>query len=198
MFTGIIKDVGEVTTLQQSAGGDKAFTIQTRLNLKSIDIGASIACSGVCLTVTDKTDNTFTADVSLETLNVTTLKNWQKGTQVNLEASLRLGDEMGGHIVSGHVDAVVKVLSRKQDGQSWRFQFELPQKLKKFIASKGSVALNGVSLTVNEVEQDYFGVNIIPHTLQETIFGDLEEGDEVNLEIDTLARYAARTLEISA
>jgi riboflavin synthase len=165
----------------------------------SIDIGASIACSGVCLTAvaTAKTGNrdTFTVDAAAETLALTTVGRWQKGTRINLERSLRMGDELGGHLVSGHVDGLATVVSREDLTDMARFTLRVTQPLKRFIAQKGSVALDGVSLTVNEVVDDTFSVLIIPHTLSVTTCGALKAGDAINLEIDVMARYAARLLE---
>jgi riboflavin synthase len=197
MFTGLIKDVGEITRVDDH-GVDRVFTLATKLDLKGQQIGASIACNGVCLTLTEKTANSFMAMASAETLSKTTLGEWKAGRKINLEPSLRLGDEMGGHFVFGHVDASVTLQGKTSDGQSWRLQFELPPMAKAFIAPKGSVALDGVSLTVNEVTDGSFGVNIIPHTLQNTNFASLEPGQRVNLEIDMLARYVARMNESRA
>lgn len=195
MFTGIITDVGRVRSVEHR--GDTRFTIETAFDVDSIDMGASIACSGVCLTVVDKGDDWFAADVSAETLSRTSLGSWHEGTAVNLERSLRVGDELGGHIVTGHVDGVAEITAVHAEGASKRFSFEAPRALSRYIASKGSVALNGVSLTVNEVEDQptgacVFGVNIIPHTQETTTFRSAKAGDRVNLEVDVLARYVAR------
>jgi riboflavin synthase len=192
MFTGIISDVGRVRAV--TAGGDTAFTITTAYDTGEIAVGASIACSGVCLTVIEKGGGWFSVQASAETLSHTTLGRWREGTQVNLERALRMGDELGGHILSGHVDAVAEIVSRRPEGDSLRFVFEAPASVEKAIAPKGSVALDGVSLTVNEVEGRRFGVNIIPHTQAETTFGAAQPGEGVNLEIDVLARYVARLL----
>ena len=190
MFTGLITDIGELREVQK--GADRRFVIGTRHDMAAVDIGASIACSGACLTVIEKGDDWFSVDVSAETLACTTLAAWRPGRRINLEKSLRLGAEMGGHLVQGHVDGVVTVTARRPDGASLRFDFEAPAELARFIARKGSVALDGVSLTVNAVDAAGFGVNIIPHTARETTFGALEAGDRVNLEVDLLARYVAR------
>src|SRR5919199_2884971 len=192
MFTGIITDVGEVRAIER--GGDTAFRIGTRYDTGVLPIGASVACSGVCLTVVDKGPGCFAAQASAETLSRTTLGRWEVGSRVNLERALRIGDELGGHIVSGHVDTVARVVERREEGDSLRFTFEVPRAFAPAIAPKGAVALDGVSLTVNEVEGTRFGVNIIPHTRRETTFGDRHPGDAVNLEIDMLARYVARLL----
>ncbi len=174
--------------------GDSRFAIDTAYDLATVAMGASIACSGACLTVVDKGDGWFAADVSAETLSKTTLGSWQLGTPVNLERPLALGAELGGHLVTGHVDGVADVIERRAEGDSWRFRFRVPGELKRYIAAKGSVALDGVSLTVNEVLDDVFGVNIIPHTASVTSFGPLQVGGRVNLEIDLLARYLARLI----
>ena len=199
MFTGIVTDVGEILSIEDRAEGLRQLVIGSNYDSASIDIGASIACSGVCLTAvaTAKTGNrdTFTVDAAAETLALTTVGRWQKGRRINLERSLRMGDELGGHLVSGHVDGLAAVVSREDLTDMARFTLRVPQPLKRFIAQKGSVALDGVSLTVNEVSDDTFSVLIIPHTLGVTTFGALKAGDEINLEIDVMARYAARLLE---
>ena len=196
MFTGIITDVGQVKDLSQS--GDTRITLNTAFDTDTIDIGASIACSGVCLTVVDKGADWFAVEASAETLSCTNLGDWIKGIRVNLERAMKLGDELGGHIVTGHVDGVGKILSIFPEGDSIRMTFEAPKTLAKYIAEKGSVTINGVSLTVNEVtdgDQTSFGINIIPHTQENTTFSDARVGDRVNLEIDILARYVARMNE---
>ena len=193
MFTGIITDLGRVRSL--APGGATRIVIETRYDSASIAHGASIACSGVCLSVVDKEPGWFAVDASAETLSRTTIGAWRPGSPVNLERPLKLGDELGGHMVAGHVDGVGEILERRPDGASLRFSFRVPSGLARFIASKGSVAVDGVSLTVNEVEGATFGVNIIPVTQQETNFGSLAPGDRVNLEIDLLARYLARLME---
>lgn len=190
MFTGIVTDIGTVTT--REARGDTRFRIRTAYDTASIAIGASIACSGVCLTVVQKGEDWFTVDVSAETLSRTGLGNWHEGSRINLERSLRVGDELGGHIVSGHVDGVGEVTMARPEGDSLRIEIRAPDALAAFIAEKGSITVDGVSLTVNSVEDASFGVNLIPHTQQVTTLGSLKAGDRVNLEIDTLARYVAR------
>jgi riboflavin synthase len=192
LFTGIITDLGRVRSLERR--GDLRLAIETRLPLEDVPIGASMACSGPCLTVVDKVAGCFMVDVSAETQSRTTLGGWQEGEAVNLERPVRLGDELGGHLVSGHVDGTAEVLSRTPEGDSFRFRFRAPDALTQFIAVKGSVALDGVSLTINEVEGSVFGVNIIPHTQRVTTFGQLKAGDRVNLEIDQVARYLARLI----
>lgn len=194
MFTGIITDVGRVRAVAEANGG-RRFEIATAYPLGDVAIGASIACSGACLTVVEKGEDTFAVDVSRETLSKTTLGVWVEGRLVNLERALRLGDEFGGHIVAGHVDGVGQVVRALSDGDSLRLQLRAPDPLHRFVASKGSVTIDGVSLTVNEVEGEVFGVNLIPLTRTMTTLGDLRSGDRVNLEIDLLARYAARWQE---
>src|SRR5512132_656137 len=193
MFTGIITDLGCVRDVRND--GDTRIEITSRCDDDSIPIGASIACSGVCLTVIDKGPGWFGVQVSAETLSRTTLGNWRPGTRVNLERALRLGDELGGHLVSGHVDGVGRVAAIAPEGASRRSVFEAPAQLARFIASKGSVSIDGISLTVNEVDGARFGVNIIPHTLSVTTLGEAGPGDRVNLEIDLLARYVARLID---
>jgi riboflavin synthase len=193
MFTGIIIDVGRVRAVEKQ--GDTRFEFETHFDMVDFEIGASISCSGVCLTVTEIGHNYFVTMVSAETLSKTILGFWKVDTQVNFERPLRVSDELGGHIVSGHIDGVGKIVSVKNDGASIRYIFEPPKALMKFIAAKGSIAVNGVSLTVNEVNATTFGVNIIPHTQSSTTFGTIKNNDLVNLEIDMLARYVARLLE---
>lgn len=193
MFTGIVTDVGRVRHIEKR--GDTHVVISTNLDLRDVPMGASIACSGVCLTVVDKgtgKDNWFAVTASGETLSKTTLANWKVNDPVNLERPMRVGDEFGGHIVSGHVDGTAEVKLVVPEGESTRMTFEAPVSLARFIAPKGSVALDGVSLTVNEVDGTRFGVNIIPHTFKVTTFGKVKPGSKVNLEIDLLARYVAR------
>lgn len=197
MFTGIITDIGTVQTIESR--GDTRFVISTAFNHASIDIGASIACSGACLTVVEKGGNSgygdwFAVDVSAETLSRTTLGDWQEGHEVNLERALRLGDELGGHMVSGHVDGVGVVRSKQPEGDSVRLSITLPADLMPFMAEKGSVTVDGVSLTVNSVTADSLNLNIIPHTLYATTLSRLAEGDRVNLEVDLIARYVQRLL----
>jgi len=193
MFTGIVTDLGRVKVIKKS--GDTRFEFETAYDLNTVDIGASIACNGACMTVIEKGDNWFAITASGESLSKTTMGNWEVGSQVNFERACKVGDELGGHIVSGHVDGIAEIISITEEGDSYRFKFKAPQELKNFIAPKGSVTLNGVSLTVNEVEDDVFGINIIPHTMEVTTFGNTKVGDFINLEIDMLARYVARLLE---
>jgi len=195
MFTGIVTDVGRVQALEKR--GDLRARIATAYDMSGVDIGASIACDGVCLTVVDKGKDWFDVDISAETVSKTNLKAWTEERRVNLERALKVGDELGGHIVSGHVDGLAEVVAVKDEGDSTRVTLRAPEDLAKFIAPKGSVALNGTSLTVNEVEGRDFGINFIPHTKEVTTWGDVAEGDHVNLEIDTLARYVARLNEMS-
>lgn len=200
MFTGIITDIGEIETTTQK--GDLRARIKTGFDMTRVDLGASIACDGICLTVVDKGPHWFEVDISAETLEKTNItqngNGWPTGKHINLERALRLGDELGGHIVSGHVDGVATVLSLTDEGDSTRFEFDVPGHLARFIAPKGSVALNGTSLTVNDVAGTRFGVNIIPHTKTHTTWGAIRAGDAINLEIDTLARYVARLQEFEA
>jgi riboflavin synthase len=192
MFTGIITDVGRVQRLRRGELLD--LTIATALDTSAIPLGASIACSGACLTVIAVKPGGFATQASVETLARTTLGEWEEGTPVNLEKSLRIGDELGGHLVLGHVDGMVRIVERRPEAESVRFVFEAPEELAQFIAPKGSVALDGVSLTVNEVAQNRFGVNIIPHTFSRTNFGSSRDGQRMNLEIDLIARYVSRLL----
>lgn len=194
MFTGIVTDIGEIRSLERK--GDLRARIGTNYETDGIDIGASIACSGVCLTVVQLGPDWFDVEISAETLDKTTLGGWVEGTRVNLERALKVGDELGGHIVSGHVDGLAKIVDMRPEGDSVRYTFEAPAALARFIAPKGSVALNGTSLTVNEVDGTHFGVNLIPHTQEVTTWGGAKVGDKVNLEIDTLARYVARLAEV--
>lgn len=210
MFTGIVTDVGKVRSIEKR--GDARFVIGTAYDAGDMDLGASIACAGCCLTVVergrDDEGDWFAVDVSAESLDCTTLGNWAVGTRINLERALKAGDELGGHIVSGHVDGVARIVDIRPDGDSQRFVFEAPEALGRFIAPKGSVTLDGTSLTVNEVEdmqagvsaganegRTRFGINIIPHTQAVTTWGMAKPGDPVNLEIDMLARYVARLVQ---
>lgn len=195
MFTGIVTDLGEVRRVARKPGQDARFEIATHYDLATVDIGASIAHNGVCLTVIETSADSYIIQASDETLSKTTLGDWKEGSRVNLERACKVGDELGGHIVSGHVDGVARVVSIRPENESLRFTFEAPADLAKFVAPKGSVALDGVSLTVNEVDGRLFGINVIPHTQSVTTFGLLREGDCVNMEIDMLARYVARLLE---
>ena len=193
MFTGIITDVGKVRALEKR--GDLRARIESGYDMGGVDIGASIACDGVCLTVVDKGGDWFDVDISAETGSKTNLDGWAEGRRVNLERALKVGDELGGHIVSGHVDGLATIVAIRDEGDSTRFTLQAPEALARFVAPKGSVALNGTSLTVNEVEGSDFGINVIPHTKDATTWGDAVVGDLVNLEIDTLARYVARLQE---
>ncbi|UOA15368.1 MULTISPECIES: riboflavin synthase [Sulfitobacter] len=195
MFTGIITDVGSVTKLEQE--GDLRARIQTGYDTSGIDMGASIASDGVCLTVVGLGDDWYEVQISAETAAKTNLgQHWAEGRRVNLERALKVGDELGGHIVSGHVDGVAEIIEMKDEGDSTRVTLRAPKELARFIAQKGSVALNGTSLTVNDVDGCNFGINFIPHTKEVTTWGDARVGDLVNLEIDTLARYVARLNEM--
>lgn len=194
MFTGIVTDVGRVRSVQET-NRDRRFEIETTYDLATVDIGASISHDGCCLTVVEKGQGWFAVEVSGETLGLTTLGGWNAGRPVNLERAARVGDELGGHIVSGHVDGVGEVIAIRPEGGSHRVSIRVPRPLHRYIAPKGSITVNGVSLTVNEVEDDVFGVNLIPHTWDVTNLGRLAVGDPVNLEIDMLARYLARWRE---
>lgn len=194
MFTGIVTDVGRVRSVHDT-NRDKRFEVTTSFDLASLDIGASVSHAGCCLTVVEKGADWFAVEVSSETLSKTTLGDWREGTPVNLERAARVGDELGGHIVSGHVDGVGEVVSVKSEGGSRRVRIRAPKPLHRYIAPKGSITVEGVSLTVNEVEDDVFGVNLIPHTWEVTTLGDLAPSSKVNLEIDMLARYLARWRE---
>ena len=193
MFTGIITDVGTVVSLENR--GDLRARIGTAYDISGIDIGASIASDGVCLTVVDKGSDPqgwYDVDISAETVSKTSLAAWVVGKRVNLERALKVGDELGGHIVSGHVDGVAVITDMQDEGDSTRVTLKAPDDLARFIAPKGSVALNGTSLTVNEVDGASFGINFIPHTKTVTTWGDAKVGDKINLEVDTMARYVAR------
>lgn len=194
MFTGIVTDIGTVQQIERA--GDWRVRIATSYDTGGIDIGASIASDGVCLTVIALGEGWYDVQVSGETVSATNLGAWDVGHRVNLERALRVGDELGGHIVSGHVDGVAEVTAIVEDGDSTRVTLRAPVALARFIASKGSVALNGTSLTVNDVQGGHFGVNFIPHTKQVTTWGEVKIGDNINLEIDTLARYVARLAEV--
>lgn len=194
MFTGIVTDVGRVRAVRDT-NRDRRFEIETGFDTATIDIGASVSHAGCCLTVVEKGPDWFAVEVSGETLSKTTLDQWREGHRVNLERAARVGDELGGHIVSGHVDGVGEVVSVAEEGGSHRVRIRVPRPLHRYIAPKGSIAVEGVSLTVNEVEDDVFGVNLIPHTWDVTTLGELKAGSRVNLEIDMLARYLARWRE---
>jgi riboflavin synthase len=196
MFTGIVTDIGEISSVKPgSQAGDRRFVVRTRHDVQPIPIGASIACSGCCLTVVEKGDDWFAVEVSAESLDKTHLGDWQAGSRINLELSLKLGDELGGHLVYGHVDGVGRIVSMTPEGGSVRFVFEAPAEVARFIATKGSVAIDGISLTVNEVDKNRFGINVISHTQAVTTMGQAKVGQWVNLEVDMLARYVARLLE---
>lgn len=194
MFTGIVTDIGRVRKVEQTAR-DRRYEVETVWDTSGIDLGASISHAGCCLTVTEKGAGWFAVEVSGETLSKTNLGDWTEGRRVNLERAAKLGDELGGHIVSGHVDGLGKVVSITPEGGSHRIEIEAPAPLHRFIAPKGSITVDGVSLTVNAVEGRIFGLNIIPHTWEATTLGGLKVGDAVNLEIDMLARYLARWQE---
>jgi riboflavin synthase len=200
MFTGIVTGLGEVRSVSQRAGNLHRLTIFCSYARSEIVQGASISCSGVCLTVVDAGEEDsrvwFAVDAAAETLRVTTAGRWRHGSRVNLERPLRFGDELGGHLVAGHVDGIATVIAREDMTEMARFVLRAPAALARFIAPKGSVALDGVSLTVNTVEADTFSVLVIPHTLQMTTFGALRKDGDVNLEVDTMARYAARLMEM--
>jgi riboflavin synthase len=194
MFTGIITDIGRVRAIEQR--GDTRLEIETAYDTATIDLGASIAHAGACLTVIETGPGWYAIEASAETLACTTLGDWRVGTRINLERAMKVGDELGGHIVSGHVDGIGQIVEKRAEGDSMRFTFEVPADLAPFIAPKGSVCLNGASLTVNEVDGNRFGVNLIPHTLTHTTFGESEPGLRVNVEIDMLARYVARLTQM--
>ena len=196
MFTGIVSDIGEIVSVDPGGkAGDRRFVVATRHDMTPIAIGASIACSGCCLTVIEKSAGRFAVEVSGESLDKTHLGDWNVGSRLNLELSLKLGDELGGHLVYGHVDGVGRIVSMTAEGGSVRFVFEAPPELARFVAAKGSVAIDGISLTVNEVDGNRFGVNVISHTQAVTTLGQAKVGQRVNLEVDMLARYVARLLE---
>jgi len=196
MFTGIVTDIGEITAVSPGGqAGDRRFVIRTRHDMTPIAIGASIACSGCCLTVVDKGKDWFAVEVSGESLAKTHLGDWRQGSRLNLELSLKLGDELGGHLVYGHVDGIGRIVSMAPEGGSVRFVFEAPADLARFIAPKGSIAVDGISLTVNEVDDNRFGINVISHTQAKTTLGKAKVGERVNLEVDMLARYVQRLLE---
>jgi riboflavin synthase len=200
MFTGIVSDLGELLEVEEKAEGLRRLKIACSYDPDGIAIGASIACSGVCLTAVERgragNRTFFAVDAAAETLRVTTAGTWRRGTKLNLERALRLGDELGGHMVSGHVDGIAELVSRDDFLDSAALSFRVPDQLARFIAAKGSVALDGVSLTVNEVDGSTFSVLIIPHTLNVTTLGALQPGTRVNIEIDQMARYAARLLDL--
>lgn len=195
MFTGIVSDIGKISTVEER--GDLRVKISCGYDMGSVDIGASIACSGACLTVVDKGEDWFAVDISAESISKTAAGMWTEGRRLNLERALKVGDELGGHIVTGHVDAVGTVVSLESEGDSRPIRIQAPESIAAYLAPKGSVTVDGVSLTVNTVEDQgdgstIFGLNIIPHTAKVTTFADLAQGSEVNLEIDILARYLSR------
>lgn len=192
MFTGIITDLGHLRARSERPNRDLQLFVETSWETAELELGASVACNGVCLTVVNRGPNQLIFDVSTETLSKTTIGSWEAGKRINLERSLRLGDELGGHLVYGHVDGIAEVLALTPEAGSLRFRIGAPHDILRFLAPKGSVALDGVSLTVNEVQNDSFGVNIIPHTAALTTFGLYRPGDRINLEVDMLARYVAR------
>ena len=195
MFTGIVTDTGEVLEVEERAEGLRRLTIACAYDPATIAIGASICCSGVCMTAVATGKANFAVDAAAETLAVTTVGRWRKGARVNLERSLKLGDELGGHLVSGHVDGLAQLVARDDLTDMAKLTLRVPKPLARFIAQKGSVTLDGVSLTVNDVTDDTFSVLIIPHTLAVTTLGALKQGDSLNLEVDVMARYAARLME---
>jgi riboflavin synthase len=194
MFTGIVTDVGKVTHVVER-NDIRRITIATAYDTVTVAIGASINCAGVCLTVVQIGEGTFDVEAAPETLTVTNARDWQVGTRINLERALRMGDELGGHLVAGHVDGLALILDREDSGETTRFTFEAPADLARFIAAKGSVSLDGTSLTVNGVKGRQFDCLLIPHTLKVTTWGERKPGDRVHLEIDTIARYVARLVE---
>lgn len=194
MFTGIVTDVGKIVSVSDLPKG-KRFRVETAYDTNTIDIGASVAHSGVCLTVVEKGDGWYDVEAWEEALRLTTLGSFKVGSRVNLERSLKIGDELGGHLVSGHVDGTAEIIKVEEEGEAVRFTLDAPKELAHFIAAKGSVALDGTSLTVNKVEGTKFDVLLIKHTLEVTTWGERESGDKLNLEIDTMARYAARLAE---
>ena len=199
MFTGIVTDIGEISDVQDLASDLRRFVIACGYDRSTIALGASIACSGVCLTVVEtglvSGRTWFAVDAAAETISLTTVRSWDKGTKLNLERSLKMGDELGGHLVSGHVDGLATVLERTDLTDQARFRLAIPKDLSRFIAKKGSVALDGVSLTVNDVDGNEFSVLVIPHTLQVTTVGEWRKDTQINLEINVMARYAARLME---
>lgn len=198
MFTGIIQAEGRIEAIEP-IGGDVRMTISTgKLPMADVQLGDSIACNGVCLTAIALTDHSYVADVSNESLEVTTLGKLKVGASVNLEKALRLQDRLGGHLVSGHVDGIGEVVAIEQQSRSWRYQIAAPKEIAKYIATKGSICINGISLTVNDIKGRIFEVNIVPHTRQETTIRLLEVGTQVNLEVDLLARYLERMMSSSA
>ncbi len=195
MFTGLVQDIGTIREVIKYDGGDIRCVIETNMNLGAVQMGASICCSGVCLTVVEKSENSFAVDISVETLGKTHLGSWGVMTRINLEPSLKVGDEIGGHFVSGHVDTVTTIDTIEDEGESKRIVLKMPQGFERFIAPKGSIVIDGISLTVNDVTDNSFDVNIIPHTLEMTTLQDRKINDEVNIEIDMMARYVVNALD---
>ena len=193
MFTGITTNCGLIKQIKEKTNSE--YTIESDMNLSKVKIGSSILCSGICLTVIKKKNNTFVVNISEETLKVTNAKNWKKGTKLNLEKSLKVGDELGGHIVTGHIDATTRLIRRKKLKKSSILIFKLPKNLQKFICKKGSIAIDGISLTVNDVEEKSFSISIIPHTSEITTLGNIKKDDTVNIEIDILARYIENNIK---
>ena len=193
MFTGITTNYGLIKQIKEKINSE--YTIESDINLSKVKIGSSILCSGICLTVIRKKSNTFVVNISEETLKVTNAKNWKKGTKLNLEKSLKVGDELGGHIVTGHIDATTRLIRRKKLKKSSILIFKLPKNLQKFICKKGSIAIDGISLTVNDVEEKSFSISIIPHTSEITTLGNIKKNDTVNIEIDILARYIENNIK---
>ena len=198
MFTGIISAVGKIVQLEERQG-DKRLNIDTgNLGLDDVRLGDSIACNGVCLTAVEMTEQGFIADVSVETLSLTTVGNWDMGSPINLEKAMQASDRFGGHIVSGHVDGIGEVISSHEDARSWRFRMRAPAELARYIAHKGSITVDGISLTVNHVDGAEFELNIVPHTMVNTIMGHYQQGTKVNLEVDLIARYLERLSSVDA
>lgn len=198
MFTGIISAVGKIVQLEERQG-DKRLSIDTgNLGLDDVRLGDSIACNGVCLTAVEITEQGFIADVSVETLSLTTVGNWDMGSPINLEKAMQASDRFGGHIVSGHVDGIGEVISLHEDARSWRFRMRAPAELARYIAHKGSITVDGISLTVNHVDGAEFELNIVPHTMVNTIMGHYQQGTQVNLEVDLIARYLERLSSVDA
>lgn len=192
MFTGIIQEIGRIISIDKS--GDWIVTIRAPQTVQDLQVGGSVACNGICLTVIECNDLDFTVQISEETLNKTTTRNWHVDRQVNVERAMRMGEELGGHMVLGHVDGLAKIVSRTEENDSVRFVFKVPDDYTKFIAPKGSIALDGISLTINDVNENMFGVNIIPHTQKATTISLKQAGDNVNFEVDMIARYIGQFL----
>ena len=197
MFTGIIETVGEVVAKELREGDVKLTLKADESYLEAVMLGDSIACNGVCLTVVDRTSNQFMLDVSVETLSLTTIGDWDVGSKVNLEQAMIASSRFGGHIVSGHIDRIGEIIDIAEDARSWRMTVRVPKNIRQYIAKKGSICVDGVSLTINSVEDSEFSVNIVPHTLSHTIIGDYKVNQKVNIEIDTIARYVERLVSLS-